>query len=167
MAVDETVGGASANSYGSNAEAATFFATHPYASAWTAAGVTSPPTQDALLIQATYWIDQLEGSMEGVRAASTQALAWPRSGATDANGTAIVSTVIPEFLKRAQFEAALALASNNLLEDTGLEGFERVKVGPLEVELRALPAGSLPAHVLRYLAPIMGVGQLQFAIRRA
>jgi hypothetical protein len=167
MAIDATVGGVSANSYVTLDEAYDYFAAHPYASAWITAGDTGAFAQEALLIQAALWVDQLEPEFEGSRAATTQALAFPRSGVRDAGGTALGDDVVPLFVKRAQYEAVLAIANENPFADTGLEGFKRVKVGPIEIETRARGAGSLPSHVRRFLRPVLGLGSLQFRIVRA
>lgn len=81
--------------------------------AW-AANVTTAITgttveQQAALIRASAWVDATFGRrFPGARAhGRSQGLAWPRSGATDADGEAIAVNVIPVEILRATAEAAL------------------------------------------------------------
>jgi hypothetical protein len=152
-----TVGGATSNSYVSSAEATTYFDERLYASAWDDAETDD---QDRALIMATRRLDAEE--FAGEKATSGQALKWPRIGACDQDGYEYATGVIPDVIKQATCELALALlgeGSPDLLSDPGLEAFESVKVGPIEVVPRsfadrhalALRAGALPANVKRLL----------------
>lgn len=155
-----TVGASTANAYATVAEAVSFFEGRDGVDAWTAAGADA---RARALILATGRIDQeeFEGSpvnaLNGTSEGTTQALKWPRSGATNEEGWDYLTTVIPEPIKRATYELALEILGGGVsLSDTGLEGFEAVKVGPLSVTPRhSRRAGELPENVMRYLRPLM------------
>ncbi len=150
--IDATVGGPLANSYSLVAEADSYFDERLGVSSWSAAIADD---KARALIMATRRIDLEE--FEGSRVSEEQALKWPRFGADDADGWWIEQDEIPIQVKQASFEMALALLEDpEGLEDTGLEAFERVKVGPIEVEPRHLEqADELPDIVRRLLAPFL------------
>lgn len=152
-----TAGSATANSYATTDDADTYFDERLQSSAWT--GETDADVQKRALIEATRRIDQ--ETFEGERSTTGQALKWPRIGAADEDGNEYDSDEIPTIVIHATYELALALLNSNadstdLLADSGLEGFKRVKVGPLEVEPRhAQDAGELPDNVHRLLKPVL------------
>ncbi len=92
------------NSYVSVADADTYFTERLGATAWTGA---TTGNKTAALLQACRTLERLRyiGSHPG----STQSLSWPREGATDPRGYGIASTVVPQAMKDAQCEEALAL----------------------------------------------------------
>lgn len=141
------------NSYVTAAEAGAYFGASLSAGAW-----AEVEDRDAALVSAARRLDQV--AWRGRRSDPQQPLAWPRSGAVDADGRPIPADAIPDNVKRAQMELALAMSREDLTADTGLEAFESVKVGPLDVKLRdGRPAGSLPEHVLREIAPLLGAAR--------
>ena len=75
---------------------------------------------------------------EGVRTRGrSQALAWPRSGVSDAEGYGIASNTIPIELKRATAELALRelVSPGSMNPDfVASEAVKREKIGPIEVE---------------------------------
>ena len=81
----------------------------------------------------------------------------PRYGCISDEGWAYLETVIPEPVKKATYELALEILGGGIsLTDTGLEGFEDVKVGPLSVTPRlSRAAGKLPENVMRHLRPLL------------
>jgi hypothetical protein len=99
MPIDATVGGVASNSYGTEAEADTYFTDHPSFDAWDAA-----TDQVAMLIYATRLLEDLD--YIGDRATTTQALEWPRIE-NDLYEVPFAANVIPPKLKYAQFETAL------------------------------------------------------------
>lgn len=104
MALDTTVGGASADSYVSLVDADAYHLDHGNA-AWT--GATAD--KEAALRRGTSWIDgyyrfRFPGKKTGGR---SQALEWPRSGAVDHDGISLDSASLPPELLRATSEAAL------------------------------------------------------------
>ena len=122
------------NSYVTVAEAAAYVSDRIDTEMWDTA---TPEDQARALVTATRLLDVK--AYVGQMAVATQALAWPRVNAVfhDPKFGGVVqfpSTLVPERLKRAVIEQALHILSNeNLLETKALE-FERIKVGPIEIE---------------------------------
>lgn len=147
-----TVSGASANSYVTLAQADAYFDERLNADDWTDQGDND---QKKALVMAARRLDQV--NWKGYKATSGQALAWPRSDLEDKDGYTVASDTIPQQIQDAQCELALAiLASDDFLADTGLEGFESVKVGPISVDPRITRTGAeLPANVVREAAEFM------------
>ena len=148
MAIDATAGGSAANSYATAAEAKTY-AVDRNNTTWTG---LSPHVQEANLIKATDYLERrFTGRWAGAKATDAQALAFPRVNLLDVDGYAISSTVVPEVIKRAQFEAAFAIASGIDLEPTFTRGGQvrrkKVKAGPVETETEYSGAGSHEAVV--------------------
>ena len=143
-----TVGGTSSNSYLTLAAAQLYMDTRPTVAEWTAATTNA---QNQALISATFRLEQEE--YLGVITDRDQALKWPRSGLTDEDGRQYDDDDIPTPIERACCEVALALLKDELtLGDIGLEGFENVQVGSLDVTPRAnRQAGTLPEQVKRFL----------------
>ena len=162
MALDATVGGASANSFGSLAEADAYFEDRPQYSDWEALEEYKEPW----LIAAT---DRLAQEFyQGRRTDDDQALPFPRVGVV-VDGIPFDSNVIPARIKIAQFKLAFLLSSlSDPLSDTGLEGFERIKVDVIELVPRAtVPAGGLPEEIQREIGPFLGgASTYQFRIAR-
>ena len=148
--IDATVGGASSNSYITRTNAQLYFDTRVAAevAAWTDAATAD---KDRALISATYRLEQEEYA--GVVTDRDQALKWPRAGLSDEDGRQYADDEIPAPIERAVCELALALLkSEATLGDSGLEGFENVQIGSLEVSPRASrQAGVLPEQVKRFL----------------
>jgi len=173
VTVTPTVGASDANAYASVVEGDAFFEGRSGVTAWTGA---SADEKGRALILATERIDQEEfvGSpvspLSGTSSGTTQALKWPRYSAQDDEGWTYESDVIPERVKKATLELALEVLGGGVsLTDSGLEGFEDVKVGPLSVTPRhERKAGTLPAQVLRYLRPLLTTpSSLTFPISRS
>ena len=153
--IDATVGGASANSYGTQQEATTYFTEQSTSAAW--GGATSDQ-QVRALITATRRID--ESAFRGSKATTAQALQFPRCDVPDPDGSrgAFLGTIsIPARLKRAQFKLAYEiLAGTYGGGPTGLEPFARVVLGPLQVETRdGQNADALPDNVRREIQPYL------------
>lgn len=154
MAIEATPGHASANSYVTVAETDAYFAAR-LISAW---GALSSPVKEAALISSTDYIDATyETQFKGLRASSTQALAWPREGVT-VDGVEILPTVIPTRLKSAQMQLALKASAGELLADE-TQTVQREKVDVVEVEYaRGSTGGTLYTFVSRLLAPLVRGG---------
>lgn len=149
----ETVASASANTYVTRAQATTFFGNRLNVSSWTSA---TDDQKDQALLQACRRMQ--DETYAGVPATTTQALAWPRYGACDRDGNEFDSDAIPQIVKDAQCELALALlvSGDDLLADTGLEGYRSVQVGPIAVQpIEGRRSGGLPSHVRRILSPVL------------
>ena len=156
-----TPGDATADSYASVAQADAWHVGRGNA-AWAALTETAKETA---LRRATTWIDATYGSRFGALPVypRVQALAWPRTGATDADGYAVPSDAIPVEIVRAASEAALreALTPGSLSPDyVASAAVVREKVGPLEVEYRGSSGASSVSPVLTVvdglLAPLLG-----------
>jgi hypothetical protein len=146
MALDATVGGASSNSYVTQADATTYFGHRFDATEWTNA---SSDNRNIALMMATARLDQEEYT--GLRVDDDQRLKWPRYGVYVDN-VYQEETAVPRPIKEATYELALAfLKDSTLLADTGLEGFQSVKLGELDVTPRFRSGGTLPANVERLL----------------
>ncbi|WP_141400352.1 DnaT-like ssDNA-binding protein [Magnetospirillum sp. 15-1] len=87
---------------------------------------------------------------------TTQAMAWPRQGASDAEGRAIGNTTIPQAIQTAQCELALRLLSEDLTEDDGNKGVRVVEAGSVRLEYDGrAPAKTLPDTVRALLKPFL------------
>ena len=149
MALDATLSGASANSYVTRAEATTYFGDRLDVDEWDDATNTQ---KDAALVMATLRLEQED--YIGSRVDEAQNLKWPRYSVYIDN-VLQDSDAIPRVVKEATYELALAiLKDTTLLSDTGLEGFESVKLGELDVTPRFRAGGTLPAEVSRLLRGI-------------
>lgn len=157
--LDPTIGGSNANSFGDLTEADAYFDEHLYAAVW--AALTGAPGTDKkirAMIMGARRIATLP--WDGTTVTYTQALPWPRVGMCDANGTPILTTVIPFDIKVMQFETALWLLSSatNPGAVDPLSKFSALKVGPIALSLReSAPRNSdqLPDVVWRLAAPYL------------
>ncbi|MFW6084875.1 MAG: DnaT-like ssDNA-binding protein [Gemmatimonadota bacterium] len=172
--IDATVGGESANSYVTLEEANAYFDDRLNAAAWDDA---SEENRTRALLQATRRLEQEEYEGEPVDppvdadvVGSRQALKWPRHATDDDAGWTFDEEAVPEIVRRAQMELALAYlaADSDRDADTGLEGFAQVAVGPIEVTPRhAHRAGTLPENVRRILRPVLRTSRGTVRLRRA
>jgi len=161
MVIVVTPGDANADSYASLAQADAWHDGRGNAD-WAA---LTEAAKEAALRRATTWIDATYGSRLGGLPVypRVQALAWPRTGATDTDGYVVPSDAIPVEIVRATAEAALreALTPGSLSPDyVASEAVVREKVGPLEVEYRGSSGASSVSPVLTIvdglLAPLLG-----------
>lgn len=173
-----TVGSSTANSYSTAADCTTYLNERLNASAWTTAVAAATGDPERALIQATRLIDRerFEGEpvlpLNGtVASGDTQALKWPRYSADTDTGWVWESTVIPQPVKDAACELALWLLNQGATDPTqptGLEGFENVKVGALEVTPRfGFEPDGLPDHVRKLLAPVLQSGRNTVRLMRS
>lgn len=111
MPLDATVGGASANTYTTLAEADAYFLMRGNVE-WAAA---LGPDREAALVRATFAMDaKWNGKWAGTKAAGTQRLAWPRVAdrepltlLKDGDGFDIAADALPQALKDTCAEIAL------------------------------------------------------------
>lgn len=129
MALDATIGGASADTYGTLAEADAYFAARQTGN-WDGSDASK---EMALRRAATYLDNVYRGAWKGTKATSTQIRAWPRVNVVDVDGYGILGAVIPTELKYAQFEAANLIAGGTDLEGTVGRATKSETVGPLSV----------------------------------
>lgn len=163
-----TAASASANSYLLLADAETYATERLQVGDWDGA---STDEKNRALIEATRWLDHFD--FAGERSTEAQALEWPRIGTYTRDGYEYDTDTIPAFIEQATFELALQLlkdnaASKDTLGPTGLEAFNRAKVGPMEVEVRhANKAGDLPDSVRSLIRHVLRAGGMSVELLRA
>lgn len=150
MALIATAGATNANSYATLAEAEAYMSTLTFKTAWT--GVDA--LKEAALQQATRLLDTLY--FQGTKASYSQALQWPRYGATDRNGFYIANDTIPTALVNATAEFALRLMEADRAKDVGSIVPGRLKAGSLELE--NLQHRIFPASVMALLGDLVTGG---------
>jgi hypothetical protein len=97
------------------------------------ATITTAQKEQALRRATEYMIQVYTTRWQGVRAFPlVQALDWPRYGVV-VDGVSILTTLVPETVKKACAEMALKAAAGALLDDL-TQGVVREKVGVIEVE---------------------------------
>lgn len=149
MALNSTAGSATADSYFSLEEAATYFTARGVA-AWTG---TDTAKEQAARKGTTYLDNAYRDRWKGYRTEQAQALAWPRIGSggdarfrlpgqtfavygiIDSDGFEIPTNTVPEQVKRAAMEAALLALGGTVLEPALARGGQiksiDKSVGPL------------------------------------
>lgn len=104
--LDATIKGENANSYCDLAFATAYANNQAWGDTWVALGADA---QSIALIGATKWLETLP--FQGSRCTATQALQWPRSGAT-CDGVTSDCVGIPRQIKTAEVELAFQLSQN-------------------------------------------------------
>lgn len=129
-----TAGAPDANTYATVAQAEAYHAGHPYAEVWATA---SAVRMAQALLQATRLLDA-QVTWRGTVATSTQALGWPRTGATDRQGRSLASTTIPTAIVQATAEYARHLLASDRTADreSDVQGLSRLKAGEVEITFR-------------------------------
>ena len=186
ITIDATVGGASANSYLTLADAQALIdgmVENDDVTAWASA---TTDQKNRALYTATQRIDRER--FLGARATDTQALQWPRTGVrkpdTYINTYSVgfpfrittdyfTDTEIPDQIKQAQVVLAVYLNNNkDGMGLSGLEDYKRVQIGSLNVETAgasaiATGADRVPPIYERYLTGLRISGPGNFAIKRS
>lgn len=146
----ETVGSASANTYATLSEFTTYCERRLSVDAFDAA---EPDEKVRALLMAARRLDQEQWL--GSRASTTQALAWPRSGApkrdADSWSTYYLTTEIPQAIKDAQCELALSLLDG--FDDGEEDAIDSFSADGVSVKFRRdKPAGGLPVAVSQLIS---------------
>lgn len=131
LVIVATPGASNANSYLTVADADTIAGTMLSTKAW---GTATTTNKTKALVAATRYLDQLD--WVGTKAATTQALLWPRSDAT-CGEKSYSSTVIPEEVKYATFDLADALLKDATLLTTSPAGSNELIPGIPNADLRS------------------------------
>lgn len=134
LVVEDGSGLSTAESYISVADTTTYNDAHNAVAAWTSAG--DPARERALRLATQYLEAEYNQRWLGERLEETQALAWPRTGVY-LDGVLVEDGTMPRALLDATAELALRAISGELLGDIAEPGsvdYDRVKVGPIEVE---------------------------------
>lgn len=151
MALVATVGGASSNSYVTQAEATTYFGDRLNSTEWT--GATSAD-KDKALVTATRRID--EEQFVGEKVTAGQALKWPRSEAYDEDGNEFDSAAIPTRVKEATYITALELLKADFIAENYLHNYSFLSTGTMQFkQFTQQSAGRLPADAMRLLRLVM------------
>lgn len=108
MALDTTIGGSTADSYVTVAEADTYHANFGNTD-W--ATISTTQLKEVALRKAAQYLDTK--IFQGIKVASTQALEWPRYNVV-IEGYDVLSNSIPADIKTAQMEAALIASTQSL-----------------------------------------------------
>lgn len=124
-----TAGSVNANTYCARADANTFFEGRLYTIIWEDADNID---KDKALVMATALFDQ-GMDWDGLQAASTQALMFPRQGVLDTEGNVLATDSIPTFLENATAEFAKWLLASDRTVENDLMGFKRMKIGPMDM----------------------------------
>lgn len=131
-AIDTTVGGESANSYGSVQELRSYFQNRSEAQLFLQ---LDDSVLSARLIQAALIIDSVL-TPAGTLASENQSMLFPRKNLVDRHGRSYTDTVIPDKIKYAQFEQAFYCNTNNIMLPTLLtQGFSEAKLDVLSIKL--------------------------------
>jgi len=127
--IDDTVGGADANSYCSIADADSYHETHPYATTWEDAETDS---KCRALQTATRLLDQWY-EWTGIVVTSEQRLLWPRADVIGPNGYVIPTNAIPERVVQATAELArlLLVADRTAESDVASQGITGLTAGAI------------------------------------
>lgn len=142
MALDAVPSSPTFNSYSTVAEADAYHATRLHNTAWTGA---TTPNKEAALIWATRNLDILE--WKGYLTAPAQSHQFPRNmlfrdgGEYGYGSDALYNTMmfdpatVPDFVKQATAELAMYLLTSDVTSPTGTEGFKKIKVDSIEMEI--------------------------------
>ena len=159
MALVATPGASDANSYVTEPEADAYFETRPHSSAW-----SSVEDAEAALINASRMLDWYM-KWDGYKTSETQPMGWPRATVLNESGYLIDDTVIPKNLKEATFEMALFSLAEDRVADQDMDGYSKMKVGPLTLESdgtsnKSTKKKAIPKHVRSMLADLVITGRL-------
>jgi hypothetical protein len=146
------------NSYVDTTEADLYFDTRIDSADWAAA---TTEVQEQALVTATQILD--ENAWIGYAVSSSQALAWPRKGATysDPKLGMVVSVSedeVPNRVKIAVYEQALHFIENQDLLGGQTQTFESIKVGQISLTDSNEDVGKIPMetpNATRHIRPLL------------
>ncbi len=131
--------------------AETYFESRLRSEAW---GTTSTETKAKALRLATAILTRQR--YVGTIVSDGQLLAWPRSGACDAEGRAIASTAIPQSIADATCEFALRLLTDDFYADVQSKGVKKMTVANIVIEYDGrAPEREMPDIVLEIIRPFL------------
>lgn|SRR5512146_449025 len=165
LTIDATVGGASANSFVTEAEQIAYMAARLNATAWTTvSGATCTETEKTAMIEATRDLTKLP--WQGLQAADAQALAWPRWNVVNPDSSVLAlfdTDDIPQRVKNAQMELAfqyLNAGTTDLAVTDSQAGVIEETVGPITTRWAnptSRPQGLKKyERVMREIGPLLG-----------
>lgn len=143
MALIETIGSATADTYATLTEANTYHTTKrfPVLAGWATA---SDASKESAMRLGAILLDRMF-EWNGGAVTSTQARMWPRTGLLTRTGFTILGTEIPIDLKEAQAEFAGQLIAGNRLSDNDAakQGITSVKAGSVAVTFKDTDVSSV------------------------
>lgn len=160
LVLDATIGGAASNSYDTLANAEIYFEGRLNKANWDS---QTDGDKDAALVHATTILDA--EPYDGLKASTTQRLKWPRVEVLDDDDIEIASTIIPKEMKEAIFELALVLFGSDIQSHTGLEKFDELVVGPIELKPKADAVNILPDEVTKLIGRFQGISTMSVRVR--
>lgn len=163
LVVESGAGLANAESYISVTDADTYFTAHGSPAAWTAATTAA---KESALRYAAQWLDRRYSWISGILVL-TQALSWPRGLSYDNDGRTVASGTIPQRVKDAQCEAALAHIGSTLAEVRERGGaIESVAAGSVEVVWTSgASSGRTFPYIDSLVAPLVEFGGQRRLVR--
>ena len=133
---EDGTGLANADTYISEADADTYFASHGAPSSWS--GADSASKEQALRLATQYLDNTYRGLWKGTKGSQSQALSWPRTDVVDEEGYTVSETSVPAGVLNATAETALRSVQGTVLVPD-LSGTkitrEKVKAGPVEQDV--------------------------------
>jgi hypothetical protein len=155
LELDATVGGANANSYADVEQADAYHTTRLHNAVWTTA---TPENKAAALVWATRLLDE-NFNWFGFKATLDQSLRWPRYSVADRDGRMLSHTTIPQALVNATAELARSLLAADPADATGTEGFSRIKIAVVELEVNAADRAEVIPDEVQQTLTFLGVYQ--------
>lgn len=162
MALDTTIGGTAADSYGTLAE----YTAYAAARGWTLADTDAE--NEVNLRGGAIYLDRKHRFI-GMKQYQFQALSWPRLVNDLVDDWPVDSDTIPADIKHAQFEVAYLLQGgvDPFATITTSKMMERKKVGPIETEVETTPTGTPRLVAVEgLLRPYVKAGAGQIALAR-
>jgi len=155
ITIDATIGGTATNSFLTLAALNTLIHQKPFHTAWDS--ITDDEEKNAALVWATRTLSALR--WKGVIADQDQKQAFPRDSLYDHDDRLYSSVAYPEWLTVACAELAFYIATEDRLADTGTEGFSKIKVSIIEVEVDTTTiTGTIPDYVMTMIRPWLNQG---------
>lgn len=163
MALDTTIGGTSADSYGTLAE----YQAYGTSMGWTLSG--DDAADEVNLRRAAVVIDR-QYSFRGYQQYETQARDWPRLDVGYVDGWYVDADTIPTDVKNAQFELAYLIQGglDPFATINGAVKMTRAKAGPVETETEYAGSLGVPRIVAveGLLGPYLSAGRGQVKLMR-
>lgn len=142
MALDNSIGTPTANSYVDVDEADAYFLQRSNSTKWSTVN-----DKEAALITASRLLDwQLK--FDGEKTLDTQSMQFPRTDIWMSDESEYPSDVIPQEIKFAVFELAYLSIGVDRTADNALAGIDQVKAGPLFIKATPAGYGSTKADII-------------------
>lgn len=166
MALTATLGASNANSYVTVEEANAYFEDRMHASSW---DELDEEVKSSLLVTSSQMLDWYV-KWKGLKATSTQSMAWPRTDVILPDGSEIDDDVLPLEVKTASFEQAFSNMEADRMADDPLAGIGQLQAGSLMIKAGAekpnqTNAQAVPDNVQRILKDLSGFGGTVWLLR--